>query len=59
MTKKRKLKKNLNIGQKVLVLAERIRKNSAPRKVYKQSVQNIEYLNKEKTFFVRKKQKII
>ena len=48
--KRRKLRENLNIGEKVLILAERIRKKSAPGKFYKQSVQNNSYLNKEKTF---------
>ena len=35
--KRRKLRENLNIGEKVLVLAERIKKKSAPGKFYKQS----------------------
>ena len=48
--KRRKLRENLNIDEKVLILAERIRKKSAPGKFYKQSVQNIPYYNKEKTF---------
>ena len=39
MTEKRKkLRENLSINQKVLVLAERTRKKSAPGKFYKQSV---------------------
>ena len=57
MAKGRKLRENLNIGEKVLVLAERIKKKSAPGKFYKQPVQNIAYFNKEKTFSIRKKQK--
>ena len=56
--KRRKLRENLNIGEKVLVLAERIRKKSAPGKFYKQSVQNILYFNTEMTFSIIKKQKI-
>ena len=56
--KKKKLRRNLNVGEKVLVLAERIRKKSAPGKLYKQSVQNIAYFNKEQTFVIRTKQKI-
>ena len=44
--KKKKLRENLNINKKVLVLAERIRKKSVPGKFYKQLVQNI-YFNKE------------
>ena len=45
-------KQNLNINKKVLVLAERIRKMSAPGNFYKQSVQHISYFNKEKVFFI-------
>ena len=56
--KKKKLRKNVNIIEKVLVLAEIIRKKSAPGKFYKQTVQNISYFNKENIFFIRKKQKI-
>ena len=56
--KRKKLKDNLNIGEKVLVLPERIKKKSAPENFYKQSVRNISYFNKEKTFVTRKKQKI-
>ena len=52
------MRKNVNINEKVLVLAEIIRKKSAPGKFYKQSVQNISYFNKENIFFIRKKQKI-
>ena len=51
-------KQNLNINKKVLVLAERIRKKPAMGKFYKQSVQNISYFNKDKVFFIIKKQNI-
>ena len=40
--KKKKIKENLNIVEKVLVLAERIKKKLASGKFYKQSVENIE-----------------
>ena len=56
--KRRKLRENLSVGEKVLVLAEGIQKKSAPGKFYKQPVQKISYFNKEKTFSIRKKQKI-
>ena len=46
--KRKKLRENLNVGEKVLVLAERINKKSAPGKFYKQSAQNIAYFNREK-----------
>ena len=54
LVKRRKLRENLNIREKVLVLAKRIEKKSAPGKFYKQSVQNIAYSNIEKTFLKRK-----
>ena len=54
--KQKKLRKNLNIGEKVYVLAERIKKKSAPGKFYKQSVQNISFFNKDIVFTIRKKQ---
>ena len=56
--KKKKLQENLNVGKKVLVLAKIIRKKSAPGKLYKQSVQNIAYFNKDQTFAIRTKQKL-
>ena len=56
--KRKKSRKNLNIGEKVYVLAERIKKKSAPGKFYKQSVQNISCFNKDTVFTIRKKQNI-
>ena len=55
MRKRKKLKENLNIGEKVHILAERIKKKSAPGKFYKQSVQNISYFNKDVIYTIRKK----
>ena len=49
----------MNINEKVLVLAEMIRKKSAPGKFYKQSVQNISYFNKENNFLLGKSKKFI
>ena len=54
MQKRKKLKENLNIGEKVYILAERIKKKSAPGKFYKQSVQNISYFNKDVIYTIRK-----
>ena len=54
----RKKRENLDAGAKVLVLAERIKKKSAPGKFYKQTVQNISYFNKKIVFMIRNKQKI-
>ena len=56
--KRRKLRENLSTGEKVLVLAERIKRKPAPGKFYKQSVQKITYFNKEKTFSIIKNQTI-
>ena len=53
--KRKKLRENLNIGERVYVLAERIRKKSAPGKFYKQSVQNISFFNKDTVYTIRKK----
>ena len=46
------------IDEKMLVLAERIKKKSAPGRFYKQSVQSISYFDKDRTFMIRKKQSI-
>ena len=54
--KRKKLRENLSIGERVYVLAERIEKKSAPGKFYKQSVLNISYFNKDIVFTIRKKQ---
>ena len=56
--KKKQLREDLSIGEKVYVLAESIKKKSAPEKFYKESVQNISYFNKEKIFMIRAIQRI-
>ena len=56
--KRKKLRENLVIGEKVYVLAERIKKKSVQGKFYEQSVQNISYFNKDTVFTIRKKQLI-
>ena len=56
--KRKKLREDLFIGEKVNVLAERIKKKSAPGKFYTQSAQNISYFNKDSVFTIRKKQTI-
>ena len=52
-SKKKKFREDLSVGEKVFLLAERIKKKSVPGKFYKQSVQNISYFNKEKIFIIR------
>ena len=56
--KRKKLRENLNISERVYVLAERIRKKSAPGKFYKQFVQNTSFFNKDRVYTIRKKQMI-
>ena len=56
--KRKKLREDLNIGEKMYVLAKRIRKESAPGKFHKQSVQNISYFSKETVYTIRKKEMI-
>ena len=56
--KKRQLRDDLSIGERVYVLAKRIKKKSAPGKFYKQSVQNIIYFNKDKIFIIRAKKTV-
>ena len=55
LRKRKKLRDKLNIGERVYVLAERIKKKSTPGKFYKQLVQNITYFNKGTIFTVRRK----
>ena len=50
--KKKQLREDLSLGEKVFILAERIKKKSAPGKFYKQSLQNISYFKKEKIFII-------
>ena len=56
--KKKQLRTDLSIGERVYVLAERIKKKSVLGKFYKQPVQNIGFFNKEKIFVIRAKQTI-
>ena len=53
--KRKKLRENLNVGERLYILAERIKKKSTPGKFYKQSVQNNSYFNKETIYIIRKK----
>ena len=50
--------KDLMVGEKVFILAKRIKKKAVPGKFCKQSVQNISYFNKDRTFIIRKIQSI-
>ena len=50
--KPRKLREPLNIGGKVLVLAERLKKKDAPGRLYKSTTQNKTFFNKNKVFII-------
>ena len=56
---KRKLREPLMIGEKVLILAERIKEKDAPGKLYKPTTQNKSLFNKDKIFIVKKRAKTI
>ena len=51
---KRKLREPLNIGEKVLVLAERLKKKDAPGRLYKSTTQNRSFFNKDRIFILKK-----
>ena len=50
----KKLRSPLTIGEKVWVLAERLRKKDAPGNLYKSTTENISFFNREEIFIVRK-----
>ena len=51
----RQLREPLNIGEKVLVLAERLKKKDVPGKLYKSTTQKKTFLNKNKIFIIKKR----
>ena len=51
---RKKLRSPLAVGEKVLVLAERLRKKDAPGNLYKSTTENISIFNREEIFIVRK-----
>ena len=53
----KKLREPLNIGEKVLVLAERLKKKDAPGKLYKSTTQNKTFFNKDKVYIIKKRVK--
>ena len=52
--RKRKLRKPLNLDEKVLVLAERLKKKDAPGNIYKASTGNMPFLNRYRIFTIYK-----
>ena len=55
--KPKKLRDPLNVGEKVLVLAERLKKKDAPGRLYKSTTQNKTFLNKNKIYVIKKRVK--
>ena len=51
---RKKLRSPLLIGEKVLVLAERLKKKDAPGTLYKSTTENIPFFNRNEIFTVRK-----
>ena len=56
--KKRRLRNPLEIGEKVLVLAERLKKKDAPGKLYKSTTENRSFFNMSRIFMINKRVKI-
>ena len=51
---KKKLREPLNIGERVLILAERIKKKDAPKFLFKSTTENIPFFNKKEIFNIDK-----
>ena len=53
--RKRKLRSPLNLDEKVLVLAERLKKKDEPGSLYKASTENIPFFNRDRIFTIYKR----
>ena len=51
---KKKLREPLNIGEKVMVLAERIKKKDAPKFLFKSTTENVPFFNRKEIFKIDK-----
>ena len=56
--RKRTLRDPLNLDEKVLVLAERLKKKDAPGNLYKASIDNIRFFNRNRIFTIYKRAKL-
>ena len=56
--RKKTLRSPLNIGEKVLVLAERLKKKDSPGNFFKSSTDNIPFFNRNRIFTIYKKVKL-
>ena len=52
--RRKQLREPLNLGEKVLVLAERLKKKDAPGVLFKSATENIPFFNRNEIFIVRK-----
>ena len=56
--RKKTLRSPLNLDEKVLVLAERLKKKDAPGNLYKASTDNIPFFNRNRIFTIFKRAKV-
>ena len=56
--RKRTLRNPLNLDEKVLVLAERLKKEDAPGNLYKASTDNMPFFNRDRIFTIHKRTKL-
>ena len=56
--RQKKLRSPLYLDEKILVLAERLKKKDTPSKFYKASTDNIPFFNREKIFTIYKRTKL-
>ena len=56
--RRKKLRSPLYLNEKVLILAERLKKRDAPSKFFKASTDNIPFFNREKIFTIYKRAKL-
>ena len=54
----KRLRNPLHLDEKVLVLAERLKKKDTPSKFYKASTDNIPFFNRDKIFTIYKRAKL-
>ena len=53
-SRRKRLREPLNIGEEVLVLAERLKKKDTPGSLFKSTTENIPFFNRDQIFTVRK-----
>ena len=56
--RKRTLRSPLNIDEKVLVLAERLKNKDTPGNLYKASTDNMPFFNRDRIFTIHKRAKL-